>query len=126
MNFDRDDEQRAIAEAARELLTARGPEGDFWPELCQLGWPGIAVAEEHGGGGLGLAELTILIEEHGYACAAIPLLGTTLAALAIGACGSDEQRRELLRSRGNSIEGGTTEILKNIVAERVLGLPKGR
>jgi alkylation response protein AidB-like acyl-CoA dehydrogenase len=31
---------------------------------------------------------------------------------------------ELLRARGNTIEGGTTEILKNIVAERVLGLPK--
>ncbi len=33
---------------------------------------------------------------------------------------------ELLRSRGNTIEGGTTEVLKNIVAERVLGLPKAR
>jgi alkylation response protein AidB-like acyl-CoA dehydrogenase len=33
---------------------------------------------------------------------------------------------DVLRARGNSIEGGTTEILKNIVAERVLGLPKGR
>jgi alkylation response protein AidB-like acyl-CoA dehydrogenase len=31
-----------------------------------------------------------------------------------------------LRARANSIEGGTTEILKNIVAERVLGLPKLR
>jgi alkylation response protein AidB-like acyl-CoA dehydrogenase len=31
---------------------------------------------------------------------------------------------ELLRSRGNSIEGGTTEILKNIIAERVMGLPR--
>ncbi len=33
---------------------------------------------------------------------------------------------ELLRARGNSIEGGTTEVLKNIVAERVLGLPRAR
>jgi alkylation response protein AidB-like acyl-CoA dehydrogenase len=33
---------------------------------------------------------------------------------------------QLLRARGNTIEGGTTEILKNIVAERVLGLPRGR
>jgi alkylation response protein AidB-like acyl-CoA dehydrogenase len=33
---------------------------------------------------------------------------------------------ELLRARGNTIEGGTTEVLKNIVAERVLGLPRLR
>jgi alkylation response protein AidB-like acyl-CoA dehydrogenase len=38
----------------------------------------------------------------------------------------DKWAYELLRARGNSIEGGTTEVLKNIVAERVLGLPKGR
>jgi alkylation response protein AidB-like acyl-CoA dehydrogenase len=43
---------------------------------------------------------------------------------ALGA--GDRWAYELLRARGNSIEGGTTEILKNIVAERVLGLPKGR
>jgi alkylation response protein AidB-like acyl-CoA dehydrogenase len=38
----------------------------------------------------------------------------------------DRWAYELLRARGNTIEGGTTEVLKNIVAERVLGLPKAR
>jgi alkylation response protein AidB-like acyl-CoA dehydrogenase len=53
-----------------------------------------------------------------------------LAQLAVTVAGEDALLEgdpwayELLRSRGNSIEGGTTEILKNIVAERVLGLPR--
>jgi alkylation response protein AidB-like acyl-CoA dehydrogenase len=51
---------------------------------------------------------------------AADLLGP--AALTAG----DPWSYELLRARGNSIEGGTTEVLKNIVAERVLGLPRAR
>ena len=43
-----------------------------------------------------------------------------------GSDGGVDWSFELLRARGNSIEGGTTEVLKNIVAERVLGLPKAR
>jgi alkylation response protein AidB-like acyl-CoA dehydrogenase len=39
---------------------------------------------------------------------------------------SDDWTYRFLRARANSIEGGTTEILKNIVAERVLGLPRMR
>jgi alkylation response protein AidB-like acyl-CoA dehydrogenase len=39
---------------------------------------------------------------------------------------SSDWTYRFLRARANSIEGGTTEILKNIIAERVLGLPKLR
>ena len=59
-------------------------------------------------------------------------LNQGLTELATDALGPDgltvggEWSYRFLRSRANSIEGGTTEVLKNIVAERVLGLPKLR
>ncbi|MBA2794045.1 MAG: acyl-CoA dehydrogenase family protein [Thermoleophilaceae bacterium] len=43
-----------------------------------------------------------------------------------GVARDSEWTYRFLRARANSIEGGTTEILKNIIAERVLGLPKLR
>jgi alkylation response protein AidB-like acyl-CoA dehydrogenase len=56
----------------------------------------------------------------------------SLSALALDLAGpraqlvDDPWTYRYLRSRANSIEGGTTEILKNIVAERVLGLPRAK
>ncbi|MGE3447522.1 MAG: acyl-CoA dehydrogenase family protein [Microbacteriaceae bacterium] len=38
--------------------------------------------------------------------------------------GGADARKAFLRTRANSIEGGTSEILRNVIAERVLGLPK--
>jgi alkylation response protein AidB-like acyl-CoA dehydrogenase len=39
------------------------------------------------------------------------------------AMGFDTLQKAFLRSRANSIEGGTTEVMKNILGERILGLP---
>jgi alkylation response protein AidB-like acyl-CoA dehydrogenase len=55
-----------------------------------------------------------------------------LCALALELLGADAPvaderwRYELLRSRANTIEAGTSEVLRNIVAERVLELPRSR
>ena len=40
--------------------------------------------------------------------------------------GDGDWRYHQLRSRGNTIEAGTSEILRSIIAERVLDLPRGR
>ena len=58
----------------REAAEAGEYDDALWRELVELGWPGIAVSEEHGGQGLGAVELAVLLEELGYACAATPLL----------------------------------------------------
>ncbi len=109
MNFDFSDDQRTIKDTARELLANRAPlakvreaaeagRGDdaLWRELGELGWPGIAVGEEHGGQALGVVELAVLAEELGLALAPVPLLGSALAALAIEHAGSDAQRERWL------------------------------
>ncbi len=59
-------------------------------------------------------------------------LGDALAEVGVLSRGSEHAPANgaweyaFLRSRANSIEGGTTDILKNIIAERVLGLPRLR
>ena len=56
---------------------------------------------------------------------AVDVLGADAMALGTGrryACRPEV--RGMLRSRANTIEGGTTEVNKNVVGERVLGLPR--
>src|SRR6202790_1981766 len=105
MDFGLTDDQRDIQRTARELLAERArPERvrehaeagrsdmELWRELCELGWPGIAVSEEHGGQGLGTIELAILCEELGRSLAPVPFLPTALAATLIEHGGSSEQQ----------------------------------
>jgi alkylation response protein AidB-like acyl-CoA dehydrogenase len=57
---------------------------------------------------------------------ALELLGPDAQLLAENAPYGGYWQHLQLRSRGNTIEAGTSEILRNIVAERVLGLPRSR
>ena len=54
--------------------------------------------------------------------AAIDLMGAS--AMAWEGDGLDRTVKGMLRSRANTIEGGTTEVNKNVIGERVLGLPR--
>ena len=88
--------ERAKPERVREHAEARTTDDALWSELCELGWPGIAIAEEHGGQGFGAIELGLLAEELGRTVAPVPFLPTTLAATLIGHAGSEEQQQKWL------------------------------
>jgi alkylation response protein AidB-like acyl-CoA dehydrogenase len=120
MNFDFSDDQQAIKRTARDLLQSRftadkvrelaeGKAYDeaTWRELSELGWPGIFIAEEHGGQGLGTVELVILQEELGYALAPAPFLSNAAAGLALVHGGSDEQRERWLPGIASGEARGT-------------------
>ena len=109
MRFTLSDDQQEIKRTAHDLLANRSTmakvreaaeagtyDDALTRELGELGWPGIAVSEEHGGQGLGIVELAVLLEELGYACAPVPFLGSALAALAIEHAGSAEQQQRWL------------------------------
>ena len=57
---------------------------------------------------------------------ALELLGPDAQLVAENAPYGGYWQHQQLRSRGNTIEAGTSEILRSIVAERVLGLPRSR
>jgi alkylation response protein AidB-like acyl-CoA dehydrogenase len=109
MNFDFDEDQYVIKRTAHDLLEKRSSfervreaaeagayDPALWTELRELGWPGIAIAEEFGGQGLGLVELVILAEELGNTVAGSPFLSNALGGLLIEHGGSDEQKARWL------------------------------
>jgi alkylation response protein AidB-like acyl-CoA dehydrogenase len=125
MNFDFSDDQQAIkrtakdflaarftAERVRELAEAQRYDDDAWKEICELGWPGIFVGEEHGGQGLGGVELIILMEELGYSLAPLPFLSNAAAGLVLQHAGTDEQRERWLPGIASGEARGTVGVVK--------------
>jgi alkylation response protein AidB-like acyl-CoA dehydrogenase len=134
MDFSLSDDQREIQRTARELLSerarpervrehaeARKPDKELWRELCELGWPGIAISERYGGQGLGCVELSILCEELGRALAPVPFLPTALAGTLIEHAGSEAQRERLLPLLANGEQGAAVGVLRDGCAELVIG-----
>jgi alkylation response protein AidB-like acyl-CoA dehydrogenase len=144
VNFGFDDEQQEIKRTAREFLTSRFPvekvrelaesrtyDEGVWKEISELGWPGIAIPEEHGGQGLGMVELAILCEELGYACAPVPFLSNAAAGLSILHAGTDEHRERWLpgiasgEARGAMATGPEEDALvPDAEGAAVLALPR--
>jgi alkylation response protein AidB-like acyl-CoA dehydrogenase len=139
MDFGLSEDQREIQRTARELLAERAradrvrecaeqgrSDEALWRELCELGWPGIAIAEEYGGQGLGTVELSILCEELGSVVAPVPFLPTVLASTLIARGGSPEQRERWLPGLASGQMLGAVGVGAEGLAELVVGAPGAR
>jgi alkylation response protein AidB-like acyl-CoA dehydrogenase len=105
------EEQELLRETARKFLevecpakfvrermaTAEAVTGEFWRKLAEQGWLGILYPEEYGGSGLGMVDMTVLMEEMGRAVMPGPFFATVLlGGAAILTAGSPAQRQEWL------------------------------
>ncbi|HEX5851980.1 MAG TPA: acyl-CoA dehydrogenase family protein [Solirubrobacteraceae bacterium] len=84
-------------EAAREALDGDADAmPDLWPTAREAGWPGLLIAESHGGAALDAFDAMLVLGECGRVIAGIPLLGHLPAtAILNDASGDAPMLREL-------------------------------
>ena len=113
------EEEEMVKNAARAFLEGECPPSlarameiddlgyppELWQKMAQLGWLGMALPESHGGQGLPLTYLGIVLEEVGRAIAPVPFHSTMVTALTIASDGSQEQQQTVLSrvSEGDSV-----------------------
>lgn len=105
---DRAESIEMIRDSARGLLgadmarirklrfTEPGFDAALLRQMAEAGWIGLAVSEDAGGTGLGMAEMVALAEEIGRASAPEPLIGCALSAHLLAAAGESELLGQLL------------------------------
>ncbi|MFC4584553.1 acyl-CoA dehydrogenase family protein [Sphaerisporangium corydalis] len=126
--MDLTEEQRELRDTVRAFLRAPRPPGEDMQERWRrfaagLGVAGLAIPEEHGGAGCGMAEVAVVCEEIGRALSPLPYLSTVvLAAEAVKACGNEEAARRLLPA----IAGGEATATVLLPGDAHLRLESGR
>ena len=100
-------DKHASPAAVREAMASEhGYDESLWKRLCeQVGAAALVVPEELGGAGGKLADAAVVLEELGKALVPTPLLGTTLAELALLA--ADEPHAEAIERLTEGASIGT-------------------
>jgi len=111
VDFTVSDEQRMLVESSRKFLAReslisrvreladsdeRGYDERVWQLGAELGWAGLLIAEQYDGLGRDLVDVALIAEEHGRTVQPGPLIGNTLAAVAISQSGRDDLCSEIL------------------------------
>jgi alkylation response protein AidB-like acyl-CoA dehydrogenase len=90
------DKFRARSEARRLLDGSEETMPPFWDDIAELGWLGVHLPVELGGGGYGFPELVLIVQELGRSLAPGPYVPTVIASATIDMAGTPGQRSSLL------------------------------
>jgi 3-oxocholest-4-en-26-oyl-CoA dehydrogenase beta subunit len=90
-------QQRCPIERVQELaLDPRGFPAELWKEIAALGWTGLLVPAELGGGDGSAGDAVTLLEELGRACFPSPFVVSAVVAVSALAAAGDPRARTLL------------------------------
>lgn len=113
MDFRLNDEQKMIIDSARQIGERFGLEywrrqdaakafpSEYWHAVCDAGLCGVALPVEHGGSGLGMMEMALIIESlaatgGGSTVGQLFMLNPIFGGVSISRFGSERMRQELL------------------------------
>src|ERR1700739_1519199 len=111
MQFGLNESQEFLRESARKFFAGECPipevrrlmetdtafDAKLWAKLAEQGYTGVIFPEEFGGVGLGIVELTLLMEEAGRALLPGPFFSTVVMAGALfDAVATNDQKTERL------------------------------
>ena len=122
------DKHASPAAVRKAIESDKGYDESLWKLLCeQVGAAALVVPEELGGAGGELADAAVVLEELGRALAPTPLLGTTLAELALLSAGQpDTGALEALAEGTSSIGNGSPSIRTRSSRQRCGRRHRGR
>src|SRR5712692_3587904 len=109
VDFGFNEEQEMLRQSARALLEKecpstvvrklmddeRGFDPALWKKMAELGWLGLVIPEEYGGGGLSYVDLVLIMEEMGRVGLPSPFIWTVMVAEALKRAGSDHHKSSL-------------------------------
>ncbi|HME46947.1 acyl-CoA dehydrogenase [Mycobacterium sp.] len=105
----------SLAAARATLDGGSNHPSDIWAAAAELGWNGLAVSEDHGGSGFGLAELAIVLEAQGRQLSPGPFLPTVAASLVIDRCAPDSVRAQQLPGLANGRKVGAVGLSGTVI-----------
>lgn len=113
MDFRLNDEQRMMIETARQIGESFGLEywrehdarkafpAEYWKAVCDAGLCGVALPEEHGGSGLGMMEMALIVEAlaatgGGSTVGQLFMINPIFGGVSISRFGNEQMKKELL------------------------------